>query len=232
MQQRRLFPLDGRLFAGFGLLLILLAMSAIVTYLNTQQLHEDSQWVTHTQEVIAASDDLLRAVVDAETGQRGYIITGVPEYLAPYESALAIIDDHIADLDRLTADSPRQQERLEAIKKSIAERLQILKEVIAAHDDQGFDAAKNDLLSHRGKEQMDLVRAQLAEMTEVEQGLLFSRSAASKRSYQTAVAGGIGSAILGMAAVALLAYVVARTLDERNKRLTRFTANVSNCRLR
>jgi PAS domain S-box-containing protein len=209
--------MDNRLFAAFGLIVVLLLVSAVVSYLNTQQLYEDSKWVAHTHEVITALDSLLASAIDAETGQRGFIITGEEKYLEPYNSALSVIHDRIDDLVKLTSDNERQHKRVAGIKTSLYDRLAILADVLDRRNDEGFEAAQADLKGDRGKKQMDLLRMQIGEMLEAERALLFRRSQESRQSYQTAVTSGAISSLLGVLAVGLLFYFVARSMRDRDR---------------
>ena len=73
--------------ASFALALIVLAVNAWVSYHNIRQMAENQEWVQHTHQDRAALDGVLVAMTDAETGQRGYLLTGDPETLAPYHAA-------------------------------------------------------------------------------------------------------------------------------------------------
>src|SRR5262245_27253331 len=97
-----------RLIALFVVIAFFLGTSAI-TYWNTRTVRESSHWVAHTQEVIVTLEDVLSLMKDAETGQRGFIITGEEKYLEPYNAAIAAIDGRLKEFARLTADSSNQQ---------------------------------------------------------------------------------------------------------------------------
>src|SRR5437868_1758929 len=105
--------------AAFALALIVLAVNAWVSYHNTRQMAEDEALVSHTHRVLAALDGVLVAMIDAETGQRGYLLTGDPETLAPYKAATARIEYQLKKVQDLTVDNPRQQERLAAMRAQI-----------------------------------------------------------------------------------------------------------------
>ena len=92
---------------GLALLVI-----AIVSYRNIHNLIESDRWVAHTHQVRSEIADLLVQLVDAETGARGYVITGVESYLEPYQSALDRIRKDLDEVRTLTADNPQQQRRL------------------------------------------------------------------------------------------------------------------------
>src|SRR5207248_7246617 len=101
-----------------------------LAYRNTRQVLEDAGWVAHTQEVLDLTSDVLRTLVDAETGQRGFLITGKEDFLEPYQQALARLDQEVHTLKDKTQDNPRQQVRIEELNKLIAERLALLQKGI------------------------------------------------------------------------------------------------------
>src|SRR5262249_91465 len=139
------------------------------------------------RDVLVILEGTLSLMKDAETGQRGFIITGNPSYLLPYDSALRQIDDQLARLQSLTADDPRQQSRIPALKKGISARLQTLKEGITARNSESFDAARAIIESNRGKTEMDEVRTQIGEMIAIEQELHRERLDRSAEQYRTTI---------------------------------------------
>ena len=84
---------------------------ALEDYTKTIRLVDKTHDAALTFQKLLAN--LLSTMKDAETGQRGFLITGEDEYLAPYQSALASVDDEIKAMRGLTADNPRQQQRLD-----------------------------------------------------------------------------------------------------------------------
>src|SRR4029078_2585678 len=99
---RRQRVLDLALVAGLVVVLLLIAANTRLAYLNTQRLYQASQEANHFRQVLAALRDLLSLMKDAETGQRGFLLTGDEAYLEPYERAVRIVPAGLAALDRLT----------------------------------------------------------------------------------------------------------------------------------
>jgi len=91
------------LVIGMGLIVLLLIANAWLGYHITRQLNEAVAWVAHTQEVMDALEEVASTMKDAQTGQRGFIITGETRYLEPYDSATAGIDEKVQRLQLLTA---------------------------------------------------------------------------------------------------------------------------------
>ena len=74
---------------------------------------EAAEWVRHTIRVLEQITLVQQRVSDAESGQRGYVLTGDPTYLQPYHDAIAALPQDLGDLRKLTADNPSQQTSLE-----------------------------------------------------------------------------------------------------------------------
>src|ERR1700754_1462306 len=95
--------LDAVVALGLAGLLFFFTISAYVAYRNLQTLQEDNQKILHCHDVIAAMDTLLSDLQDAETGQRGFLLTGNEKYLEPYDAALVSIPHELNDITGLTS---------------------------------------------------------------------------------------------------------------------------------
>src|SRR5262245_61169225 len=119
-----------RLIVGFGLAGLTLLVIASVSYRTTEALIENNGLVNHTRLIRTGLSNLISELKDAETGQRGYIITAAESYLAPYQSATIAIHTLFQDVKNLTADAPNQQRRLAALAPLIEAKLAELKATI------------------------------------------------------------------------------------------------------
>src|SRR5580692_2179879 len=99
--------------SGFGLALAMLVIIGSAAYVSIAKLTDTEGWVDHTYQVQNGLISVTKALVDAETGQRGYIITGQESYLDPYHSGLASVDQTLAQVRKLTSDNPSQQKRMD-----------------------------------------------------------------------------------------------------------------------
>src|SRR6267378_5467666 len=145
---------------GFGMALAILLVIGFLTYRSTTKLIETNRLVAHTYEVLADLEALLSTLKDAETGQRGFLITGDEPYLEPYHAALAKIDSIVKELRRLTSDNLNQQRRLDVLEPLISKKVEELKETIEARKqkEKGFEAALQIVRTDKGKKVMDDVR--------------------------------------------------------------------------
>jgi len=103
----------------------------VAIYWLKLDLVEDENWVQHTQKVRLETKHLLAVLIDAETGVRGYAMTGRPDFLAPYSEAIAEIPQSLDILRRLVSDNPEQIYRLKEVRKSTEETLAILEQKLA-----------------------------------------------------------------------------------------------------
>ena len=105
-----------------------------------------------------------RVVKDAETGQRGFLLTGEARYLAPYGQALTELPHTLDNLSRATAvRRPDQVERLERLRPLIKEKLDELGTTIAVRRSQGPEAALAIVRTDRGRQLMEQIRAGCAD---------------------------------------------------------------------
>ena len=139
-------------------------------------------------------------VVDAETNQRGYLLSNRPEYVAPYRHALASVEAAIGVLDQHFASSPRVGQSLAQLKRLTATSLSIMAESLRLHDDDKAAAAQELLLSGLGKESMDGIRQVSASLLAQEAASL---AAGRLRLYDTLMLSRIG--VAGLVVVLLLA---------------------------
>ena len=160
-------------------------------------------WVQHSLEVENSIGRLLSAAQDAETGNRGYIITGEDAYLGPYELALEAFDTELEGIRNLTADNPDQLSALDALAPVAAARFARLREGIELRQTMGLEAAADYVRSNQGGALMEDIRSIVAGMHVTEARLLNERLGDARR-FSTAAALatllGIGVVILSITA--------------------------------
>jgi methyl-accepting chemotaxis protein len=189
-----------RILTGYGLALLVFGAVGIVAYRSTVELVNSADSVTHSHKVKQALSDLLSKVKDAETGQRGFLLTGEESYLEPYTSAVKVIDRYLEDLRELTSDNRNQQNRFVRSPSLIAGKLAELGKTIALRRERGEHAAVEEVLTDRGKNLMDEIRQITAEMDEEENELLRQRDQKVKATSRFA----ISVTILGVLMVVVL----------------------------
>ena len=154
---------------------VVLAGGVALTTWTHRLLSAHRDLVVHTHEVIEMAKDVLIGLDDAETGQRGYLLSGDRRYLEPYAHARERLGAMVATLTRQVADNAAQSERMDRLSSLMQRKLDELQASIKARDTQGFDAALALVLSSTGQATMDAVRREIGRITEGEKALLAAR---------------------------------------------------------
>jgi diguanylate cyclase (GGDEF)-like protein/PAS domain S-box-containing protein len=162
------------------LIALLAVLSAgLIAHLSRQRFFAVAAEVTHTvavREAIAATVTLL---LDAETGQRGFLLTGDPAFLEPYERATANMAQNIAELQELTRDDLSQEASLHRLERLAREKLAVLHETIELRRNGQMERALAIVRGGHGKRVMDAIRAEADNMLGREESVLAERRRAT-----------------------------------------------------
>ncbi|KAF2516441.1 sensor histidine kinase [Flavobacterium foetidum] len=153
---------------------ILLFLSSIA-YKHNQDLNESSKLVMHTYEINIQLERLMSAIKDAETGQRGYIITRNARFLTPYIYSRDKVNTSFITLKKLTADNPEQQKNLEKLFKLINQRFVSFENCLKYSDPKTYDKRKLDNHMFGGRILMENIRFKVDEMNDIEKAYLKKR---------------------------------------------------------
>lgn len=148
-----------KIIAGYIVALLLLTIIGVSAYLSVRELLAAEQVQDHTREVLVDIDKIQRHLIEAESSQRGFVLTGNAEYLQHYEAALVDLAGIRAELRRLLADEPSQIAHLKRLDGLLDERIQRLAEGMKVMRDQDAAAAAAVIKTNQGILIMDQVRA-------------------------------------------------------------------------
>jgi CHASE3 domain sensor protein len=181
-------------------LIALIIAGASTSYGYHRILLAQRDWIEHTYQVMSALETTLQLITDAETGQRGYILTNNKTYLQPYRQAIVAIHAEAAKLPKLVQDSPIQLARANALETAINDKLSELSGTIELLEKQGIEQARASVLSDVGRERMDRIRVLIAQMRQAEGELLIARTDRATRTEHAMLAVTIGLSLLSIAA--------------------------------
>ena len=178
-------------------------------YWNTRRLLEANRQVRHTHEVIEGLEHVLSVLKDAETGQRGFIITGQDHYLEPYDAAVGELPHDVEAIHELLGDDAAEQAALGQVQKLSNAKLAELRLTIELRRKSGLQGALPVIVTDRGKKTMDALRGVIAEMEArqrqlLEEGSHTASSDARRTLWAIAVWVPIALLVLAAAAVALV----------------------------
>jgi PAS domain S-box-containing protein len=199
----------------FILVAVVLLLSIAWTYLMGNAVVSSNQEIVREQAVISHLTEVLSTVKDAETGQRGYLLSGEPSYLAPYHSALAHIHDELASLDTLTKSEDLLAADVDRLKRLVELKLTELQQTLDLHDRQGFEAAVAMVRTNVGRHTMEQLRSLAAVMAAEENGeLAWLRKRADRLTRERSLVFAIATAVN----LSLLALAFKRISREEEKR--------------
>ncbi len=200
---------------GFALALLALVIIGVVSYRSTTGLVDTATMVDHSHQVLENLEQLLSIMKDAETGQRGFVITGEESYLDPYNAAIAQNEQLLGKIRELVQDNADQEQRIEALTPLIASKFAELKEVIDARRNPigGFEAARQIVATDKGKVTMDGIRKIVDDMEAEENGLLKKRSDEATLSAQQTHSTIVWGTIFAFAFLSVVGFSITRNIS-------------------
>jgi CHASE3 domain sensor protein len=165
---------------GAAPVVIALMLSGIISFSYNRLLKVYRDDVDHTFQVMSAIDSALLQLQDAETGQRGFIITGDESYLAPFQAGRSKLFEVLSRLNQLASDNADQRKRIERMRWLAEGKLSELEDTIVTRQREGLEPARLKVIGSAGKETMDHIRSVATEMRAEETSLFDARLASAR----------------------------------------------------
>jgi signal transduction histidine kinase/CheY-like chemotaxis protein len=197
------------LLGGFLVLIVVILAAGWFVYLQ----ESNAYWIRHTLEVQKSISHTFSLLQDAETGQRGYLLTGGQDYLDPFTSADAEIGPELEKLTGLVTE-PVQRQNIAALRSIVDDKRAELRRTIELRRSGDSEGALSVVREDTGKHLMDRARDLVARMQDAEETLL------SERIGETRFTGSVlqGAIILAASLALLLAltsiYYLRRYLND------------------
>jgi CHASE3 domain sensor protein len=141
-----------------GVSSLVLVVAGVIAYRATAQLANTSEAVVRAKELELSLERLLSTIRDAETGQRGYLLTGREEYLEPYESALAELEGRLTTVEARAEAREIPREELVMLRSLVTRKLAELSRTVALAREGRRDDAVAILRSSQGRALMESIR--------------------------------------------------------------------------
>src|SRR6478672_5164777 len=176
------FKVGTRLYSGFGALIVLLLALQVNAYVNFTRLSQAVGWNTHTYEVMIEVDEILTSLVNIETGERGFALTGNEDSLEPLRLGMEAYKQHFDKAKSLTSDNREQQDRFARLETQYEQwQSNGVKPVIdmrraVSAGNQNIDHLLALIKEGKGKRGMDGMRALLSDIRSAESSLLDKRA--------------------------------------------------------
>lgn len=156
---------------------VVIASGVLATTWTHTLLSDHQDMVVHTYEAIDTTKDVFIALDDAETGQRGYLVSGDRRYLDPYNKALDRLHTLLGNLSNRVSDNSAQIARVTVLQGLVDRKLNELSHSISLHDEKSAEAARANEIDYMAVGTMDRIRDVIGQITVSERDLLQSRQA-------------------------------------------------------
>jgi PAS domain S-box-containing protein len=197
----------GRIAIGCALIVTFLAINAAVSFQSGQQVYQIEESINHTYQTLDTVAAARAALVDAETAQRGYVITGDRRYLAPYHKAIESIDKLFGTLDQQVSDEARLAEFAPQLRQLANTRLRQISDVLAARE-RSFDEAQQLIATDKGFELMEQIREVVQQMNQIGHESLAKKGLLSQQSLWRLEVNILMFLLVGMVLVAGVGYAL------------------------
>lgn len=156
----------------FIILLVVLTTISFISYIRIKELNTASDLVYHTNQVNLKLNEVLVNLTNAETGQRGYLLTMDSSFLIPYQGSNEKVKRNISEIDSLVSDNLEQKKNLKTLSFLIDERFRLLDKNLQLNYKQANPATELMPILEKGKAVMDQLRKEIASMMSHEKMLL------------------------------------------------------------
>ena len=160
-----------KILAAFAGMTLLVALVAAVSFWTFKQLEEAANARKHTRDILRSADDLLSSLKDAETGQRGFALTGDEAFLEPYLAVRDKVRSQLKELLQL-AETPAAHQHLNAVAPLMDAKLAVLSRVIELRRNNDMTAVLEVVGNGEGKQLMDSIRTEMSGFNQIEQEVL------------------------------------------------------------
>ena len=209
--------MEPRTFSGFLVAIAAVLIIGALSYQSLRTTEDTAESLARTAEVQTHTEGLLSTLKDAETGQRGYLLTGREDYLAPFLDAKHALPAQFSSLAVLVSRDPTQRARLQTLQALAAEKMDELGQTVELKRAGQTDAALSIVLSDRGKNTMDRIRAAIEDMLQSERQMFAQRTLDWRRAATSAFwITSVGSVVL-LVLIAVAAAVASRDFKNRQR---------------
>ena len=222
--------LSRRITALITLMILITVLANTFAYNALGAIEAPMAALSASKEVKIMTDKLLMSSLDAETGQRGYLLTGNKAYLEPYNNALVSYKRDILSLRKMLTSVPEALKIMDRLEASYNDKLKELALTISLRQTQGFQAALRVVQTNEGKQYEDEIRLQTANLNEVEQRFYENAHTIAARTSHSASSIVLVTSFLNVALLVIVFYVLSQDSVKtslRRKELEDYSALLS-----
>lgn len=205
----------------FGVFVLVLLFNSWLAYQSTLAHDQTDDRIAHTEIVLANLEAVANNLDNAESGQRGYILTGIASYLAPYTASRALIPGRMSTLDVHLDDDPAQRTSFAQLTTLVNEKYAEMQRTVDLRQNDQTQQAEQIVLNGQGQQLMDQIRGVIATMRSREEVLLAGEVANGHASLTELIVTFSFASAVDLVLLCIIGWLVYRTLEERTRLLMR-----------
>ena len=217
----------------FVAVLVGLVAVSLIMYQNLNNYIVENRLISHSKEIIITAELVLSSVKDAETGQRGFLLTHDSLFLQPYQTGMALVSGQLTTLDSLVHNNNTQMENVSSLKELIKNRFAAMEIVLSRidHNTRGLNNYQRNLMD-QGKGHMDAIRVEIKEILDEEKLQAIRSKANSENIFETSAPVSLFAfTLIALGAVTLLFIRIWGTLSDREKAIDLAKHNLKQLQL-
>ena len=197
--------------------LVFLLLTGVCAWWSEQQNVATFSSFDHTHRINDTLDEILVELLNVETGNRGFAISGDEAFLKPYQAGISAVPKALAAAKELVKDNPGQQQRLAVLEPLIQEKINLASSAVQLRHSGNGDAARELISKGQGRKTMDEIRQVIVAMKSAENELLPEfRARAKKLSLTTMTIVAFGG-VLSLGMVGFASFLVRRDFAKRQQ---------------
>ena len=208
------FYINAKILVGFAISILIIFFLGFLSFTYIRNVIEIGRWGAHARQVLLHTEQVRSFLMEVQTDQLRYALTGDSTFLKPYPGAVRAVRNYIGELDSLVADNPKQSDRVTQLRK-VAERRIAFSDTIIEIRRKGFESAKALVMTFHGAKIMAAAQSIIDEIQKEENGLIQERSASVGRQFYSFAYAFVGLLIAMFAILVILTYAVNASLKAR-----------------
>jgi len=213
--------IEHKIMWGLAASLVMLLAVGVISFRSVQELSQSGEWVSHTEKVISEVEAGRAIITDAETAQRGYLLTGDDIFLKDSQEAQSRVGGWYREIHDSTLDNPQQQAVLADLLALINQRLSLLNQRIELRQKEGLEAAARAVANQQGRNLSRQLWNKFSALRDNENQLLALRQGQlrhyTRLSLTIVILGTLGALAIGVTALNLLRRNLALRIKSEDK---------------
>jgi len=208
------FYINAKILVGFAISILIIFFLGLLSFTYIRNVIEIGRWGAHARQVLFHTEQVRSFLMEVQTDQLRYALTGDSTFLKPYPGAVRAVRNYIGELDSLVADNPKQSDRVTQLRK-VAERRIAFSDTIIEIRRKSFESAKALVMTFHGAKIMAAAQSIIDEIQKEENGLIQERSASVGKQFYRFAYAFVGLLIAMFAILVILTYAVNASLKAR-----------------